>query len=568
MKIIYKIIISFYVIVLIIGLAGYFAVRESHEMIKNETGKMVESMTDITVRDMDTRISERINHFNEYITDSYLRESLAQSNAAYEQMGNALSYIRKMDKEWTSVPKGVITPFMKRLIDNDLSDLIRNKISFYNEVYNFKVYGEVFVTNKFGANVAQTGRTTDFRQDDEEWWQSAYRDGFYVRDVAYDESAGVYSTDVAIRIDDKQGKFAGVIKIVLNIEDTLAILRQLAVSGRYRDVHFVLTTRDGKAIYSSRGDLFFKDLSGEDFFKSVKGDSGYIIESSEGLANKSTVFAYARSMGFGWILFNEYNPEELFAPLIHLQRRLMYLSLVMVLMTLIVGYFIAKTISMPIEKLKNIAKAIGGGKLETKIDVRSNDEIGELAAVLGHMTDALKNIATLDHLTRAYNRKKLDEIMPMEMHRARRYSRHLAVAILDIDNFKNVNDVYGHSTGDVVLKTLAEIVKANLRNTSYFFRLGGEEFLIVVPETDINGIRILSERIRQIIEGYSFENVGTITVSFGVVQLENEDTVETLLKRADIALYQAKSSGKNRVCAMEWYQEGESNPHLDVPAGF
>lgn len=256
MRIIYKLIISFYVIVLFIGIAGYIAVRSSNQMIRNEIGETVESMTVLIVREMDTRIYERINHFNEFIEGKYLQDVLSISNMDFEKMVNVQGYIDEKDDEWTSAPKGGITPFMKNLIENDLSDTIRKKTGFYNDVYNFKIYGEVFVTNKFGANVAQTGKTSDFRQDDEEWWQSARRDGFYVRDVVYDESAGVYSTDVAIRIDDEKGTFTGVIKIVLNIEDTFEYLRQHVIAGRYKDVNVTLTTKKGKSIFSSGGGAF------------------------------------------------------------------------------------------------------------------------------------------------------------------------------------------------------------------------------------------------------------------------------------------------------------------------
>src|SRR3990172_13159077 len=173
LKIIYKLIISFYIIVLIIGVASYIAIRDSNQTIKSEIGETVVSMTELIVREMDTRIYERINHFNEFIEGKYLQDVLSTSNMNFEEMVNVQRYIDEKDHAWTSAPKGKITPFMKNLIENDLSDTIREKTGFYNDVYNFKVYGEVFVTNKFGANVAQTGKTSDFRQDDEEWWQSA-----------------------------------------------------------------------------------------------------------------------------------------------------------------------------------------------------------------------------------------------------------------------------------------------------------------------------------------------------------------------------------------------------------
>jgi len=546
-RILYKLILGFFAIVLIIGITSYITIRESHIALKKEIGETVVSNTVLVVKEIDNRIFERINHFNEFIVSKYVRDILTQANMDYEKMDNVQGFINEKDREWKSSPGKTITPFMKKLIENELSDSIRKKVDFYNAEHKYKIYGEVFLTNKFGANVAQTGKTSDFRQDDEEWWQSANEHGYYLRDVSYDESADVYSTDIALKINNEEGRFIGVIKVVLNIEDTFEYLRKSVASSRYKDVRIILTTRDGKNIYSSRGDKFLKDLSKDEYFTSANGETGFIDFSEEKSGRNGKLFAYARSKAFGWILFEEYKSDALFTSLNRLNKRLSLLALGMFSLSLILGYFIAKTISRPIERLKNIAHDIGDGKLETKIDIHSKDEIGELAAVLGRMTDELKHRATTDHLTQAFNRAKLDGVLPMELERARRYQRFLSVAIFDIDYFKKVNDVYGHSTGDYVLKAIADIAKNNMRKTNYLFRIGGEEFLIVIPEADLNGASTLAERIRKAIEIYKFEGIGTITVSFGIAQFKDEDTVDSLFKRADAALYQAKSNGRNRI---------------------
>ncbi|MBI5406585.1 MAG: diguanylate cyclase [Nitrospirae bacterium] len=547
MRILYKLLLSFFAMVLIIGVTSFIVVRASHRALRKEIGETAVAMTVQIVREMDKRIFERIDHFQEFIVSKYLRDMVARSNRDFEKMDNVQGFIDEKDHEWTSVPRGTITPFMQKLLENDLSNMLRKKMEFYNDEYNYKVYEEVFVTNKFGANVAQTGKTSDYRQDDEEWWQSGKRDNFYMKDIAYDESAGVHSPDIALRIDDEKGSFIGVIKIVLNIEDTFQYMRQSAVSERYRDVKFILTTKQGKNIYSAGGGRFLKDLSKDGFFMAAKDDMGFFAMSEEKSGQDGDLFAYARSKGFGWILFSEYKSEEIFAPLNRLNKRLSVLAVGIFFLSLILSYLISKTISRPIERLKIAAHDIGDGKLETKIDVHTKDEIGELASVLGRMTDELKHLATTDHLTQTYNRVKFEEMISMEMDRARRYHRFLSVSVFDIDYFKKVNDTYGHSAGDHVLKTMADIVKKNIRKSTYLFRWGGEEFVIIIPEADVNGAGMLAERIRKTIEDYKFEGVGRVTVSFGITQFKDEDTVDSLLKRADAAVYLSKTNGRNRI---------------------
>lgn len=119
--------------------------------------------------------------------------------------------------------------------------------------------------------------------------------------------------------------------------------------------------------------------------------------------------------------------------------------------------------------------------------------------------------------------------------------------MFDIDHFKEINDTYGHLTGDDVLKTLADIVRENLRKIDSLVRWGGEEFMIIAPETDLEGAKILAERIRKKVESYKFDKIKTITISLGLALFEKDDTENSVIKRADDALYNAKKRGRNRV---------------------
>ena len=159
----------------------------------------------------------------------------------------------------------------------------------------------------------------------------------------------------------------------------------------------------------------------------------------------------------------------------------------------------------------------------------------------------LQTRATTDTLTQVYNRIKYYEIMKRDIERAKRYNHPLSLIMFDIDHFKMVNDTYGHAVGDYVLQALTHIVKLDLRETDFLVRWGGEEFVIIAPDTDIERAEILAERVRKSAEEYKFERVGTVTVSFGVTQFTKNDTEDTFIKRTDDALYAAKRMGRNRV---------------------
>jgi diguanylate cyclase (GGDEF)-like protein/PAS domain S-box-containing protein len=159
----------------------------------------------------------------------------------------------------------------------------------------------------------------------------------------------------------------------------------------------------------------------------------------------------------------------------------------------------------------------------------------------------LEKLATTDRLTQVFNRTKFHEVIKKELERAKRYSHSLSMIMFDIDHFKKVNDTYGHTVGDYVLQTLTQIVKENLREIDYLVRWGGEEFIIIAPETDIEKAEVLAERIRNGTENYIFDQVGAITISLGVAQLKKDDTEDTFIKRVDDAMYLAKQRGRNRV---------------------
>ncbi|MEA3497678.1 MAG: GGDEF domain-containing protein [Campylobacterota bacterium] len=158
------------------------------------------------------------------------------------------------------------------------------------------------------------------------------------------------------------------------------------------------------------------------------------------------------------------------------------------------------------------------------------------------------NKAFYDTLTSVYNRNKFDEIVEQELKRDTRYKRNLSIAIIDIDKFKNFNDTYGHLIGDEVLIMLSKCINENVRDTDTFARWGGEEFVILFPETNAQEAKIVCEKLRIKIENLSHEVAGGVTASFGITQYKEDDTMKTIFKRCDDALYEAKENGRNMVC--------------------
>ncbi|WP_455206944.1 GGDEF domain-containing protein [Kaarinaea lacus] len=159
----------------------------------------------------------------------------------------------------------------------------------------------------------------------------------------------------------------------------------------------------------------------------------------------------------------------------------------------------------------------------------------------------ISRIADEDSLTGLYNRRKINELIQHEIERSQRYNKSFSVIIMDIDHFKRVNDHYGHLAGDELLKMFAGIMLANIRHTDEVGRWGGEEFVVLCPETNMTGALSLANKIRQRIESTTFDTYGKQTASFGIACYKEKDTIDSIIGHADEALYLAKNGGRNRV---------------------
>ncbi|QOR66142.1 GGDEF domain-containing protein [Cytobacillus suaedae] len=160
--------------------------------------------------------------------------------------------------------------------------------------------------------------------------------------------------------------------------------------------------------------------------------------------------------------------------------------------------------------------------------------------------DAAKQLANTDYLTSIYNRRKMDTVLISEITRVANTKESLSAILFDVDNFKKINDQYGHDVGDSVLKELTEIINKQLPKNTYFGRWGGEEFLLISSGTSINE---LAEQVRVSISQHNFNGIDKpVTCSFGVATLLENELAKDIVSRADEALYKAKENGKNQVC--------------------
>jgi diguanylate cyclase (GGDEF)-like protein len=174
---------------------------------------------------------------------------------------------------------------------------------------------------------------------------------------------------------------------------------------------------------------------------------------------------------------------------------------------------------------------------------------GRLIARQNEQYAEIKRMSEHDYLTGVYNRRTVNDVLSKEISRCKRHGHPLSVILLDIDYFKETNDQFGHSAGDKLLVAVANILRNSTRTSDVIGRWGGEEFIVVCPQTEEEGALLMAEKLRRIVQDHKFAGAGYKTVSMGVAEYQPEDDADSIVNRADKALYEAKHRGKNRIAA-------------------
>jgi diguanylate cyclase (GGDEF)-like protein len=263
----------------------------------------------------------------------------------------------------------------------------------------------------------------------------------------------------------------------------------------------------------------------------------------------------------GWIIASNFPKDEAYLPL---QNLVTYLIVIMTSLSLISIIMIWLLMYFQLNPLLNLNKAISRMGTDvfsvSELENTSKDEIGILTGSFNEMlkviqqktkelkdaNDSLFHLSTTDPLTGLYNRRQIERILKEEIERSKRYASPLSVMALDIDFFKRINDNFGHVTGDEIIKHLSLILIESIRMCDIAGRTGGEEFIIILPSTEVSNTGVISERIRKRIEDSYFENRIKYTCSIGVAGLKDK-SYDELMTRVDDLLYEAKRTGRNKV---------------------
>ncbi len=418
MKLGQKLIIGFIWITVLVCFFAFITSHLSQTAMEQSIGKCSVVISSEILHEIDRAVYNRIEQIESMCSQSQFRRFVNQSNRHYAGKSAPDDFIHEQDTKWMSLPKDTVSTFMNELMNNELAETLNHHLSFYKHKNGYNVFSEMFVTNRYGVNVAMTNKTSDFYQADEHWWQQAKVKGVYVSDIQYDRSADVYCLDVAVRMEDEQDQFLGVTKVILNIEEIENIINNVASVSHYRKSVITLYNKDMRVIYSTGPHPVLKSHGDSSLHRQfIKRAQQYFVADDANSVKK--LYAHAHSCGYrnfrglGWILIIEHDADEVFRPVANLKRTMAAVSFAVVLLVLLVAVLVTGSVNKPLAYLKNVIGQVSAEDGGINSQCRDIDEINQAAVCLHNISTSLEKTREdieKEKLTREYMKKQLDRM--------------------------------------------------------------------------------------------------------------------------------------------------------------
>ena len=406
MRLLYKLLIVVALPAALIWGVGIYATRVSESSLRDVIEEASVAQARSVINEIDRTIHTRITNWHSYSDSKLVRSTLATSNEAFRSHPGRDQLISQRDNLWQTTPQDKTTPLMDELMSNSLALDMNHHLAKLEELTGHTLFGEVFITNRYGVNVAQTHRTSDYRQDDEDWWNIARQNKLFVSDVVFDASAGIYSLELCVRIDDEQGNFLGVLKAVFDIQEVSKILDARAndrVGGEPNSIllfgpdHVTIHTSNIEAVPTIDGSAFFNDTV---FNGTVMDDRGvFAVWKPDPESGTESLLAYALSKGFGrfaggeWTVLVRRDANRALMPVRNLRRQILVFSLLATLLAIFSGGYVAWSLAYRVERLRIATVDFGDGNLDSHVEIVGHDELTDLGRCFNSMTEELRRYA-------------------------------------------------------------------------------------------------------------------------------------------------------------------------------
>ncbi len=374
-----------------------YSVTAGQDSIQQSVGQSSQLLAQDMAKFIEFVVSIKIDDLFDYSKTNVVQNAVLKSNQEFGEFEDIQGYITQQEDDWRSVPEETITPFMQSLISNELSEDIRNNfVEKIDPKTGDRVFAELFLTNEYGAIVSQSGKTTDYRQDDEDWWQIAKVDGISIGKTEYDESTKTDVIPIGIKITDENGEFAGVLKAALSVR---SIIREAEIFTQYDVTTQVnIVTEEGRLIYSTTPFRFNENISDQSFFKKLQSgqQGGFFVDEGE---FKKELVAYSRPHNLqvmgeqDWIFIIKHQIGDvgIMSGMLTLRDNLILSSTIIIGIAMVLGIIFSRGFTNEFKKLTYLAREIGKENFDAKVNLKGKGEMAQLVKSMHKMGMSLKD---------------------------------------------------------------------------------------------------------------------------------------------------------------------------------
>jgi diguanylate cyclase (GGDEF)-like protein len=436
----------------------------------------------------------------------------------------------------------------------------------------FESYEELLIVDLDGRPVASSAEELRRRDLPDGWASDPMAVRGVIGDPYRDDRTGRVVSAVVEPVETIDTRVVGALLATLAFDDMRDAFRTFAPSDGSVD----LVMSDGRRIVGSGAGSGMEQAVPVSALATLAEADGEMIE-FEGADGEQTLGALTSVPGTDWSVVAQVPSSSAYAQVRRLRDSTVLLVTALMVFVGFAAYFLGLFIVRPLTRLTAAAASVAGGDLSVDLPVTTGGEVGYLTGVFNRMVaqlrrnreelaaansalrrqnEELEHLSMTDPLTGLYNRRYVMNEFEKEVQRAERHQRSLAVLMLDVDRFKQYNDSYGHPAGDEVLRGIGRVIEDAVREPDVPGRFGGEEFIVLMPDCDLVGAIDAAERIRARLTEEVFEG-GKVTCSIGAAAYPEHGTVpSSIIAAADVALYEAKAAGRDRLVAAMSSAEG------------
>lgn len=381
----------FLVLVIVLTGLSMYSIDRGRDNITEAVGGDSVHYSSFVSSTIDRAIYLKYHELYQWSVRNIVQSLLIESNAEFSAMVDLEEHLSTVDAEWLSTPLDESTPFMDEMMEEDVSIRLREElVEHYLEEHGVEIYSRVAIANEFGAVVRMSSRTLGYSYANSPWWPELVEAADYFGRIEADPVTNVPGMYVFVRVDDPDGNFIGVMMAFINI---VGVIDESVYLGKtFSSTEVRLISTDGSTLYSEGVFRLFDDVSGEDYYSTIVGPLGYFVATED---DREKLFAYAASSGYlrfeggDWFVLVDHDASEVLKPVDELRESMMAASALVIAASLALYLLFAISISRHIRILASATSDFSRGNLDARADIRSSDEIGQLAESFNAMASEL-----------------------------------------------------------------------------------------------------------------------------------------------------------------------------------